>query len=94
MKNLETKEDLIGVKTKEKKSSASRSCTSADEVTGCIKNLGCGSMKEEPDTTLNFFQSSLLGKRKHSFSKTSDDEFTRQQIKLPTRIVAQMNAKA
>ena len=44
---------------------------------------------------MNYFQTSLLGKRKKLIcSKTSEDEFARQQIRLPNRIIAQMNAKA
>jgi hypothetical protein len=43
---------------------------------------------------LDFFQTSLLGKRqKHLCSKISDDGFTRQQIKLPNRVPSKTRLK-
>lgn len=90
-------------KAKEKKSSGSRSCTSADDLKalrqlGSENILGSNVMKAEEANSnhmLDFFQNSLLGKRQsHLCSKTSDDGFTRQQIKLPNRIIAKMNASS
>jgi hypothetical protein len=50
-------------------------------------------VENESSNVNNFFKTSLLGKRKKHPS-FCNEEFTRQQIKLPTRIIAQMNKQA